>query len=52
MSIADLRAKLGYAEGETVIQREPEKPAVERPRIIWRERRLCEVTARGQAATS
>ena len=52
MSIADLRAKLGYSEGEIVAQSEPEKPAAERPRVIWREQRLCDVTSHKQAASS
>lgn len=52
MSIADLRAKLGYSEGEFVTQPETEKPAPARARIIWPERRLCEVTTRDQEASS
>ncbi len=53
MSIADLRAKLGYSEGEMITQPEPRKPVADRPRVILRgERRLCEVTSREQSATS
>lgn len=50
MSIAELRAKLGYAEGEIIEREEPVKPVSSRPRVVLRDRRLCDLTARQAAA--
>ena len=52
MSIAELRAKLGYAEGEIIEREVPVKLASSCPRVILRDRRLCDLTAQRASATS
>lgn len=52
MSIAELRVKLGYAEGEIIEREEPAKPVTSRPRVILRDRRLCDLSGRQATATS
>jgi hypothetical protein len=51
-AFAELRAKLGYSEGESVIPPEPKKPTPSRPRVIWQDKWSCEVTSREQAVTN